>query len=91
MARQVTDENDNKTARERFVRILNNSDMFFNNMSFPPQESTKMAFKLCSSVDNARRYCPNRWHAIQQWFKETREVSNKNSIGRERQIVPVVC
>lgn len=74
VARQVTDENDNKTARERFVRILNNSDMFFNNMSFPPQESTKMAFKLCSSVDNARRYCPNRWHAIQQWFKETREV-----------------
>ena len=74
MARQVTGENDNKTARDEFVKILNNTDMFFNNMSFPPEESNERAFKLCNSAEEAKKHCPNRWQAIQQWFKETREV-----------------
>lgn len=56
------------------MKILNSSDMFFYNMSFPPHESGKNAFKLCSNAEDAKKNCPNRWQAIQQWFKETREV-----------------
>ena len=74
MARQVTGENDNMTAKDEFMKILNNSDMFFNNMSFPAEESNDTAFKLCSTAEGAKKHCPNRWQAIQQWFKETREV-----------------
>lgn len=74
MARQVTGKNDNATARGEFLKILNNSDMFFNNVSFPLHESDKKAFKLCSSAEKAKKHCPNRWQAIQQWFRETREV-----------------
>ena len=76
MARQVTGENDNNTAKNKFMKILNNSDMFFNDVTFPPQESNETAFKLCCRSEDAQKNCPNRWRAIQQWFKEAREVGN---------------
>ena len=76
MARQVTGEKDNNTAKNKFMKILNNSDMFFNDMTFPPQESNETAFKLCRTSEDAKKNCPKRWKAIQQWFKEAREVGN---------------
>lgn len=60
------------------MKLLNDSNMFFNKKSFPQNESDKNAFKLCSSAEKAEKFCPKRWQAIQEWFKETREVTKTN-------------
>lgn len=75
VARQVTGQNDNHTAKVKFLKMMNSSEMFFNNGSIPPHESDKDAFKLCSSAEKAKEHCPQRWQAIQRWFTETREVT----------------
>jgi len=74
VARQVTGQNDNHTAKVEFLKMMNSSEMFFSNGSIPAHESDKNAFKLCSSAEKAKEHCPQRWLAIQRWFTETREV-----------------
>lgn len=75
VARQVTGQNDNHTAKVEFLKMMNSSEMFFSNGSIPGHESDKNAFKLCSSAEKAKEHCPQRWLAIQRWFTETREVT----------------
>ena len=75
VARQVTGQNDNYTAKVEFLEMMNSSEMFFSNGSIPPRESDKNAHKLCSSAEKAKKHCPQRWQAIQRWFTETREVT----------------
>ena len=82
VARQVTGENDNHTAKVEFLKMMNSSEMFFSNGSIPPHESDKDAFKLCSSAEKAKEHCPHRWGAIQRWFTETREVTAGVGGGR---------
>lgn len=70
------------------MKMMNDSNMFFNKKSFPQNESDKNAFKLCSSSKKAEKFCPKRWRAIQEWFKETREVIETNlNTPHENQIV----
>ena len=70
----MTKEADNDTAKELFIKRLNNSDMYFAEKPIPANESDENAHKLCSSVEGAREYCPVRWEAMQNWFAEARRV-----------------
>ena len=70
----MTGKSDNDTAKDLFIKKLNESDMFFNEEPFPANESDKNAHDLCSSVEGAMKYCPKRWETMQKWFAEARRV-----------------
>ena len=53
---------------------LNDSNNYFNDKAFPDNESDNDAHERCSSIDGAKKYCPERWKALQNWFKEARMV-----------------
>lgn len=77
IARSVTNQTNNETAKELFIKRLNESDMYFADKPIPANESDANASALCSSVEGAKKYCPNRWKAMQNWFAEARKVSNE--------------
>lgn len=74
IARSVTNQTSNDTAKELFIKRLNESDMYFTDKPIPANESDENAHVLCSSVEGAKKYCPNRWKAMQNWFAEARRV-----------------
>ena len=73
-AKSFTGNNSESEAIALFKEELNASSNFFNNESFPENESDKMAHRLCSNAKAAKKYCPKRWAALQEWFKEARTV-----------------
>lgn len=77
MALNVTQENDSEKAKDQFIKILNRSEMFYNEQDIPKNESNATAHRLCSSINGAKKYCPIRWNAMQNWFAHAREVSAK--------------
>ena len=77
LARSVTNENDTQRAKDKFIKILNRSEMFYNKQDIPRNESNATAYKLCSSPSGAKKHCPVRWNAMQNWFAHAREVSVK--------------
>ena len=79
VARSVTNQTNNDTAKELFIKRLNESDMYFADKPIPANESDANASVLCSSVEGAKKYCPNRWKAMQNWFAEARKVNNEIS------------
>lgn len=81
MARDVTQEDDTQKAKDEFIKILNRSEMFYNKGDIPKNESSAAAHKLCSSIQGARRFCPVRWNAMQNWFAHAREVSSKHVLN----------
>ena len=71
----MTKESDNTTAKDLFIKRLNESDMYFTgDEPIPKNESDEKAHIRCSSVEGAKKYCPKRWAAMQRWFSEAREV-----------------
>lgn len=48
--------------------------MFFNKEPFPANESDENAHNLCTSVEEAKKYCPKRWETMEKWFAEARRV-----------------
>lgn len=76
IARGVTNQTSNDTAKEHFIQRLNESDMYFSNKPIPANESDEKAHLLCSSVEGAMKYCPKRWEAMQNWFTEARRVNS---------------
>ncbi len=78
IARNVTQVYHNETlAIENFQKILTNiSVSFFNKEEIPKNESSGDAFKLCKSIEGAKKYCPNRWKAMENWFSFARMVRN---------------
>ena len=76
IARSVTKQTDDDTAKELFIKRLNESDMHFTDKPIPANESNENAHILCSSVEGAMKYCPKRWEAMQNWFAEARRVNN---------------
>ena len=50
--------------------------MFYNEQEIPVSESNESAYKLCSSISGAKKYCPIRWNAMQNWFAHAREVKS---------------
>lgn len=77
IARSVTNQTSNGTAKELFIKRLNESDMYFADKPIPENESNANAHVLCSSVEGAKKYCPNRWRAMQNWFAESKKVNNE--------------
>ena len=77
IARFVTNQSDNDTARELFVKRLNESDMYFNTEDIPSSESDENAFNLCSNVEGAKKHCPVRWRTLQNQFKYIYQVGGK--------------
>lgn len=77
IARSVTNQTSNGTAKELFIKRLNESDMYFVDKPIPENESNANAHVLCSSVEGAKKYCPNRWRAMQNWFAESKKVNNE--------------
>jgi len=66
---------DNETeAIEEFKKKLNASDNYFNDKPFPGNESDNEAHERCRSIEKAKKYCPERWTALQSWFKEAQMV-----------------
>lgn len=76
IARGVTNQTSNDSAKEHFIKRLNESDMYFSDKPIPANESDKKAHLLCSSVEGAMKYCPKRWEAMQNWFTEARRVNS---------------
>jgi len=79
IAKTVTKINDNDTkAVEEFQKILKNiSVSFFNTEEIPKNESEGDAFKLCKTIEGAKKYCPNRWKAMEAWFAFARKAMAK--------------
>lgn len=82
---------DNETeAIEKFRKKLNSSDNYFNDKPFPGNESDTEAHAQCSSIEKAKENCPERWEALQSWFKEARMVRIERNIyklsGSQRSI-----
>ena len=73
----VTKEADNDTAKERFIQRLNYSDMYFIQKEIPQNESDENAHVICGDVEGAKKYCPTRWRAIQNWFAEAEMVGQR--------------
>ncbi|XP_048577613.1 uncharacterized protein LOC5510429 isoform X2 [Nematostella vectensis] len=73
IAREITGNESNETAKAEFIKMLNQSEMFWSD-AIPQNESDKRAHEICQSVDMAMKFCPTRWKAIQAWFKEARQV-----------------
>ena len=78
IARLVTQETDNDTAKDRFITRMNHSDMYFVEEDIPKNESDENAHVLCGDEEGAKKYCPTRWRAIQNWFSEDHMVSEQN-------------
>ncbi|XP_068679121.1 uncharacterized protein [Montipora foliosa] len=74
IARSVTLQKTNETAKDAFIVRLNESDMFFNDEPFPGNESDTTAYKLCRSIEEAKKFCPKRWETMEIWFAESRKV-----------------
>ena len=71
----MTKESDNDTAKINFIQRMNHSDMYFTKEEIPRNESDEKAHVLCGDVESAKKYCPTRWRALENWFTEARMVS----------------
>lgn len=75
----MTRERNNDSAKEQFIKRMNHSDMYFIEEEIPKNESDKNAHVVCGDVEGAKKYCPTRWRALQNWFDEARMVSRKKT------------
>jgi hypothetical protein len=75
IAREVTKIYDNNdTAVIEFRKLLNSNKSYFNEDPIPRNEINEEAYRRCSDLEGAKKYCPTRWEAMQKWFKKAREV-----------------
>ena len=66
---------DNETeAITEFRAKLDSPDNYYNQDEFPANESDNQAYKRCSTIEGAKKYCPMRWKAMQRWFVDARAV-----------------
>ena len=64
-------------ARKLFLTEIESVGNYFNNKSFPSNESENNAFIKCNDDASAKAYCPKRWAAMQTWINNVREASDK--------------
>ena len=76
-AKSVTGINNETEAIKEFRKKLDSPDNYFNKELFPANESDAQAHARCSTIEGAKKYCPIRWKALQDWFKEARMVNLK--------------
>ena len=73
-AKSVTGKENETEAIREFRSKLDSPDNYFNKDPFPDNESDAQAHARCSTIEGAKKYCPMRWKALQEWFKESRMV-----------------
>ncbi|XP_015750670.1 PREDICTED: uncharacterized protein LOC107330606 [Acropora digitifera] len=73
LARNITGLDDTAAAIKEFRAKLSSQEMYFNKRPFPANESNPEAYARCNNLDGAKRFCPQRWEALQRWFKMSRE------------------
>ena len=78
----MTSETNNDIAKEQFIKRMNHSDMYFIEGEIPKNESDKNAHVVCGDVEGAKKYCPTRWRALQNWFDEAHMVSEETKLLR---------
>jgi hypothetical protein len=76
LAKKVSGKSDNETAVQRFLQKLNSSEMFYNKEKLPSNESDENAYRTCRNVEDAKKYCPKRWKAMEAWFADILTVRN---------------
>lgn len=67
-AKNITGLQDEGQAVAEFKRRLEDQSMFFNDEKIPENESNKDAFEKCTSMEQAKLYCPKRYKAMLTWF-----------------------
>ena len=77
LVREYTGKNDDTEARKLFLTEIESVGNYFNDKSFPSNESENNAFIKCNDDASAKAYCPKRWAAMQTWIKNVREASDK--------------
>ena len=77
LVREYTGKNDDIAARDLFRTEIESSGNYFNDKSFPSNESENNAFIKCIDEASAKAYCPKRWKAMQTWINNVREASDK--------------
>ena len=75
-AKSVTGKENETEAIREFRSKLDSPDYYFNKDPFPDNESDAQAHARCSTIEGAKKYCPMRWKALQEWFKESRTVKS---------------
>lgn len=77
LVREYTGKNDDNEARDLFRTEIESVGNYFNDKSFPSNESENDAFIKCVDDASAKAYCPKRWKAMQTWISNVREASDK--------------
>ena len=77
LAKLYTKERYKTTAINKFKKVLQNPDMWFNSRPFPSNENGNDAFIKCHDATSAQANCPERWKALQKWIKNTNNVSSR--------------
>ena len=68
IAKKITGKENEQQAMEEFKKRLSSQSMHFNDEKFPENESGKDAFSKCTSMEEAKIYCPKRHQAMLTWF-----------------------
>lgn len=74
IAKKVTKENDTQIAVKKFQVELSHPRHFFNNSVIPQNESGVQGGEMCNNMESARKHCPVRYEAMQNWMKYTYEI-----------------
>ena len=74
IARNITGEDNDTTAVNKFRKILKQQKQYYNPESFPANESDSIAHKNCTSPDTAQKHCPKRWESFLTWSSVVRDV-----------------
>ena len=75
IARSVTKISNTTEAVAAFQKILKNRTLsYFNDKEIPENQTTGDAPKKCKSIETAKKYCPDRWAAMEKWFAMSRRV-----------------
>lgn len=69
IAKKITGKQNESLAVDEFKRRLEDQSMFFNDEKIPENESNKVAFAKCTSMETAKIYCPKRYKAMLTWFE----------------------
>lgn len=77
LVREYTGKNDDTEARDLFRTEIESVGNYFNDKSFPSNESENNAFIKCIDDESAKAYCPRRWEVMQTWINNVREASDK--------------
>ena len=68
IAKELTGQQDENQAVVAFKKRLEQQSMFFNEEKIPENESNKDAIEKCTSMEQAKIYCPKRYKAMLTWF-----------------------